>query len=75
MKYVMNAKTDTWRKAGSSCLEDYETIFMVLLGNQPHKMIKHTQKIRWQQPTNFLSEYDHFVGLAFNGLKARRKAT
>ena len=27
-------------------------------------MVKHTQTIRWQQPTNFLSLLDHFVGLA-----------
>ena len=30
---------------------------------QPHKMVKHTQTIR--RLTNFLSVYDHFVGLAF----------
>ena len=30
---------------------------------QPHKMIKHTQKIRWLLPTNCLSMFDHFVGL------------
>ena len=33
-----------------------------------HKMIKHTQTIRWQQPTNCLSVFDHFVGLALKGL-------
>ena len=27
-------------------------------------MVKHTQLIRWQQPTNCLSVCDHFVGLA-----------
>ena len=31
-------------------------------------MVKHTQKIRQQQPTNFLSMFDHFVGLALKGL-------
>ena len=31
---------------------------------QPHKMIKHTQTIRPQQPTNCSSLFDHFVGLA-----------
>ena len=31
---------------------------------QPHKMIKHTQTIRRQQPTNCLSVFDHFVGLS-----------
>ena len=27
-------------------------------------MVKHTQTIRRQQPTNCLSVFDHFVGLA-----------
>ena len=27
-----------------------------------------TQKIRRQQPTNYLSVFDHFVGLVFKGL-------
>ena len=26
-------------------------------------MVKHTQTIRRQQPTNYLSMFDHFVGL------------
>ena len=26
-------------------------------------MVKHTQTIRWQQPTNYLSVLDHFVEL------------
>ena len=26
---------------------------------QPHKMVKHTQTIRLQWPTNCLSEFDH----------------
>ena len=33
---------------------------------QTHKMVKHTQTIH---PTNFLSVFDHFGGLALNGLK------
>ena len=32
-------------------------------------MVKHTQKIRRQKPTNFLSVFDHFVELALKGLK------
>ena len=32
-------------------------------------MVKHTQAIFWKQPTNCLSEFDHFVGLALKGLK------
>ena len=35
--------------------------------HQPHKMVKHTQIIRRQQPTNCFS--DHFVGLELKGLK------
>ena len=33
-------------------------------------MVKHTQTIRRQQPTNCLSVFDHFVRLALKGLKA-----
>ena len=34
-------------------------------------MVKHTQTktIRWLLPTNCLSVFDHFLGLAFKGLK------
>ena len=32
-------------------------------------MVKHTQTIRRQQPTNCLSVFDHFVNLALKGLK------
>ena len=32
-------------------------------------MVKPTQTIRWQQPMNCLSVFDHFVGLALKGLK------
>ena len=31
-------------------------------------MVKHTQKIRRQPPTNCLSVFDHFVRLALKGL-------
>ena len=41
---------------------------------EPHKMIKHTQTISRQQPTNFLSVFDHFVGLELEGLKSLSKA-
>ena len=33
-----------------------------------HKLFKHTQTIRRQQPTNFLSVFDHFVGSWLKGL-------
>ena len=32
-------------------------------------MVKHTQTIRWLLPWNCLSVFDHFVGLALEGLK------
>ena len=32
-------------------------------------MVKHTQTICRQQPTNCLSVFDHFVGLALKGLR------
>ena len=32
-------------------------------------MVKHTQTIRQQKPTNCLSVTDHFVGLALKGLR------
>ena len=34
----------------------------------PLKMVKQTQTIRRQQPTNYLSESHHFVGLALKRL-------
>ena len=35
---------------------------------QPHRMIKHIQTIRRQLPANYLKVFDHFVGLALEGL-------
>ena len=34
-------------------------------------MIKETQIIRWQQPTNCLRVFDHFEGLALKGLRGQ----
>ena len=34
---------------------------------QPNKMVKHIQKIRRFLPTNYLSVFDRFVGLALKG--------
>ena len=34
----------------------------------PPKMVKHTQTIRRLLPTNCLSAFDHFVGLALKRL-------
>ena len=44
------------------------------LGAKPHKMVKHTQTICPQQPTNCFSVFDHFVGLALKGLKCNTVA-
>ena len=38
------------------------------LSANPHKMVKHSQAIRRLLPTNCLSVFDHFVGLASKGL-------
>ena len=37
--------------------------------HKPHKMVKLTQTIRLQQPTIFLSVFNHFVGLALTVLR------
>ena len=34
-----------------------------------YKMVKYIQTICRQQPTNYLSVFDHFVGFTFKGLK------
>ena len=36
-------------------------------------MVKHTQTIHRQKPTNCLSVFDRFAGLVFKGLTAGRK--
>ena len=36
-------------------------------------MVKHTQTIRWLLPTNCLSGFDHFLGLALKGLGSTSK--
>ena len=37
---------------------------------QPLKLVKHTQRIDLQQPSNYFSVFDQFVGLELKGLKA-----
>ena len=39
-----------------------------LFNRQHHKMVKHTQTIRRQKTTNYLSVFDHFLGFALKGL-------
>ena len=41
--------------------------------HQPHKIIKYTQTIRRQQPTNCLTAFDRFVGLALKGLNIKKQ--
>ena len=41
---------------------------VLTLKHQPHKLVKHIQIIRRLLPTNSLSVFDHFVGLALKGL-------
>ena len=43
-------------------------LFLYLFKHQPHKMAKHTKKIRRQQPTNGLNVFDQFVGSALKEL-------
>ena len=38
-------------------------------------MDKHTQTIRRQQPTNCMSVFDYFVGLALKRLRANKNKT
>ena len=40
---------------------------------QPHKMIKKTQAIRRQQPTNYLNVFDPSIGLAPKGLLIKKE--
>ena len=48
-------------------------VHVSILKCQPHKMVKHTQTIRRLLPTNCLSVFDHFVGLALKELKIKGK--
>ena len=41
---------------------------------QPNKMVKHTQTICRLLPTNCLSVFDHFVGLALKELSYLRRS-
>ena len=44
-----------------------------LFKQQTYKMVKYIQTIRGQQPTNCLSVFDHFVGLALQGLTNKQE--
>ena len=45
----------------------HHSSFVTLL-RQPHEKVKYTQTIRRQKLTNYLSVFDHFMGLASKGL-------
>ena len=42
---------------------------------QSHKIVKHTQTIRRQQPTNCLSVFDYSVKLVLKGLTQKKRPT
>ena len=58
----------TFEEVNASQLGSIRGIFKPFK-RQPHKMVKHTQTIRRQQPTNWLSLFDHFVGLVLKSLR------
>ena len=47
--------------------------FLGTFKRELYKIVKHIQKIRRLLPTNFLSVFDHFVGLVLKGLSTFRK--
>ena len=60
--------SEQWGDCCSSALEKNLGESYQPFKRQPHKMVKHTQAICRQQPTNFMSVFDHFAGLALKGL-------
>ena len=55
-----------WRLISQYYLQNQH--YLNPLKRQPHKMVKHTQTIRWKKPANCFSKLDHFVRLALKGL-------
>ena len=51
--------------------KSFDLIVSILnpLSANPHKMVKYTQAIRLQEPTNCLNVFKIFVALALKGLK------
>ena len=72
--HLINVRECTGQMKSDFETEDtvmFRKIFQVVkdiypLKRQPHKMVKHTQTIRQQQPTNFLSVFDLLVKLTGN---------
>ena len=54
---------DQWHEMG------WTNNFSKPFKRQPHELVKHTEIICRLLPTNYLSVFDHFVGLAIKGLK------
>ena len=69
IKVSVTAPFSPWSNSTCKRQSSYNNNDTLRFKCQPHKMVKHTQTIRWQIPTNCLSVFDHFVGLAIKGLK------
>ena len=44
------------------------SLLLLTLSRQPRKIVKHTQTIHREKPANYLSVFDHFLGLALKEL-------
>ena len=49
-------------------------VIYLILKRQPHKMVKYSQIVCRQQPTNCLSVFDHIMGLVLKRVKYLEKA-
>ena len=58
---LIKKKLERSKRDSQHCYK-HRGIFVNHFKHQPHKMVKHTQAIRRQQPTNCLSASDYFVG-------------
>ena len=56
------------------CFFVFNLVATLPFKRQPHKIVKHTQTIRRLLPTNCLSVFDHFLGLALKGLNFIHRA-
>ena len=56
-----NLKTEITKKQSTSIFPKKQTF---LIPWYAHEMVKHTQTNRWQQPTNYLNEFDHFASVS-----------
>ena len=66
VKYLVEVKYPWWFLGSflkSPCQRSMVELICENTQRQPHKMVKHTQKVRRLLPANCLSVFDHFVGL------------